>query len=1176
MGCLLDIYESKEAYFLNKAFGINIGGKLFAKFENAKKYNPQLTIEDYLISNYQYLNKEYNKQSKFFFNNKGQAETSRNQLREVFDEVTNVIHSGNFYLVEVKKPINYIEKYKEEILKDAAQRVETSEMSGLFKTEDGEISSIYDELDVEVDPDELYKKEVSRIEKVINKLKSGLINKSDAEKEIVKQQIKELEKDIENIESKKNIGILLQNASKHINLAEKLANTGNLETSRTLIKPYLHLLNTFTLLDNNDIQLRNEIFNKINDILNSINVKELAKASKYLGDSSIIKTYNGTTKAVPFVAENTLNTTVFDASKSKNPVVRLLNKKIKDLKNRINNLLVSFKSEHFKILQDLKNEQKGEKDIFSYMIQKDKNDKPTGYIINEANAAYRELEKDSKYIRGSENKTQFIKYLKFLKKTTDFTIDKNLWENKKQAIAEFVDKDTVVKPNEKLTLDEKKLKRIKSIETSSNPNRFVELLNKDIDKLNGQELAFMQSYFDESKYMINGESILVKSIKNEYKDKQYLELMSLPDTNAKKRYYNFFKDTLYKGRKDLSPYFTDVHLAYNYIPELEKETPLWNDLQSPFRTALSLRPETHSSNVIDTLTGEPTYSIPFHMLSGKVKPEMKSYQLDKVLNTFQEQYLNKKLKEESEDNIKEVLSVIKNQEEYVLNKDGSIHIENGIPVTKISDNNTAYLQAKYLIDSELYGKRQDKEVQITSVKFRKKEVRDRLKELETLATERPLTDEEQKEYNQLKNDYSVLTGSKMVNALMSWTAKKNLAFNFFGGFTETIQGLSSISIESAAGEFFNDNDFKKALGLTLNDFKPFAFDKSKTAAIVKNFNLLDDFGLELGEQGFLDKYGYLAYKKAEQFTKGILANSILNAEKVYKGKEEFALLDVIEVNDNGLLTIAKGYTDKSGKELSFGEYTENGYEISQYKSDLTNKINQLSKRLISRDNSKDPILMNKNALYRLLGQFRASWLFEGLSRRFGEETQDEILGTKVRGFYRPVFQLAKEGRIQELLYTVWAARYNPSALEGKFTPQDIADFKRVCREMTTIAMLYGLYLVFYGLKNASDDDDEWFKDATFNALINQFYRSSRDMSFYVNPKSGLEIFKDVFPAQKTLNDAWEFTMAVKDVPLGDLYVNEGKSNEELKLINRGKRIIPYLGGGLNTYSKFEDIIQSAK
>lgn len=53
-------------------------------------------------------------------------------------------------------------------------------------------------------------------------------------------------------------------------------------------------------------------------------------------------------------------------------------------------------------------------------------------------------------------------------------------------------------------------------------------------------------------------------------------------------------------------------------------------------------------------------------------------------------------------------------------------------------------------------------------------------------------------------------------------------------------------------------------------------------------------------------------------------------------------------------------------------------------------------------------------------------------------------------------------------------------------------------------------------------------------------------------------------------------MAVKDVPLGDLYVNEGKSNEELKLINRGKRIIPYLGGGLNTYSKFEDIIQSAK
>ena len=70
----------------------------------------------------------------------------------------------------------------------------------------------------------------------------------------------------------------------------------------------------------------------------------------------------------------------------------------------------------------------------------------------------------------------------------------------------------------------------------------------------------------------------------------------------------------------------------------------------------------------------------------------------------------------------------------------------------------------------------------------------------------------------------------------------------------------------------------------------------------------------------------------------------------------------------------------------------------------------MTKSLLSRDSSKDPILTNKSAIGRLLGQFRQSWMFEGINRRFGKEKDIPLLGRKTKGYYISVL-INKEGKI---------------------------------------------------------------------------------------------------------------------------------------------------------------------
>jgi hypothetical protein len=54
------------------------------------------------------------------------------------------------------------------------------------------------------------------------------------------------------------------------------------------------------------------------------------------------------------------------------------------------------------------------------------------------------------------------------------------------------------------------------------------------------------------------------------------------------------------------------------------------------------------------------------------------------------------------------------------------------------------------------------------------------------------------------------------------------------------------------------------------------------------------------------------------------------------------------------------------------------------------------------------------------------------------------------------------------------------------------------------------------------------------------------MTFFINPKSGIEIFNDPFASMRTISDMYNFTEAVMETATGELYINEGKKNQELK------------------------------
>ena len=150
----------------------------------------------------------------------------------------------------------------------------------------------------------------------------------------------------------------------------------------------------------------------------------------------------------------------------------------------------------------------------------------------------------------------------------------------------------------------------------------------------------------------------------------------------------------------------------------------------------------------------------------------------------------------------------------------------------------------------------------------------------------------------------------------------------------------------------------------------------------------------------------------------------------------------------------------------------------------------------------------------MLGQFRFSWMMEGIEQRFGKKRFDEMLDRDVEGRYRSYNTL---GFKKSLKVLAKLALGQASAMKG-VRAQDRAiveeNMRRNLMEIYLYAALTSIYLALKYLAG-DDDDDEKGKFLVMNML----QRVMADTTFYLTPSTFTQIIQDPIPIFKVFQRA---------------------------------------------------------
>jgi len=234
----------------------------------------------------------------------------------------------------------------------------------------------------------------------------------------------------------------------------------------------------------------------------------------------------------------------------------------------------------------------------------------------------------------------------------------------------------------------------------------------------------------------------------------------------------------------------------------------------------------------------------------------------------------------------------------------------------------------------------------------------------------------------------------------------------------------------------------------------------------------------------------------------------------------------------------------------------------------------LSRTLLARDNNRDPIALNKHALGRLLGHFKASWLFEGISRRFSKEYTSELGSSE--GYYRTIFFDENGLNIPRALNIIMTAQFHPEKLKDLgINDLTVANVKRALREFKVAGSLMLIYLASAALAGYDDDDDE-MDDVLGKGVMNLAWRFNRDLTYFINPNSTVDLLgSSPMASISTVKQGLALMYqvgAATGAPLGlsELYYNEGEEDEKLKIWGKMEPLIPGWQGIKSTYTRIQE------
>lgn len=1019
------------------------------------------------------------------------------------------------------------------------------------------------------------------LQSTLNAVERAIKKEKDVDrKQFLKTRKKLLENRIINIkaEDSPTIRMILDDAHVHIDEAIELVEQGNTILAHDYIATYESLIRVADGMSESlvaDIQLFRK---KLDDLETQVLAAETKILEKVIGNSGEFVNKDGTLKA--YKADGSLASNITSAAISNNYLVRKAYEIVSNAMNVIQVKQNLFKTDLKRIVKSL-GKIKDPKEFYSFMLQKDSQGKLTGYTVDKYNFKYVQDRLKVKLDASDPSipDSKVHKYLNWIRDNHKVNIDTLGFEEYIQEISDKINKSNIVegtREREDIIAD-----KIKNLRYYSDPNTFVSILKKKNGERSANDIKFIKSFLKYNKSYVKYEVT-----NNEYLDAQYQEIKNMSDTDPRKIFYDFYTTTIKKTR--LADNSNEHHVALNYIPELAEEVNIFKKLSNMPYYMWGEKPEDKREYYRDPVTGESSLSIPDgSMLNEKLSALDKSYDLGEVLDKFITASINKQEKEKIEDYTKIILNVVKSQPE-LRTVNGKVQYKDGVPEIVESVERTAFNQLKYYLSANLYDKRQDKDgkfskeiidpelakIPIIKLELNLKEIDKKLLENpDTLKKEELETQKKEvlKEWETLRKTYSddqytelikkiedskrVVTGKQLTNSLLHYTAIKNLSLNFFSGISEMFQSASALYIEAAGGKFFNDTDLSIGTKKAIQLLKP--SNKDELQMWFNNFPLVNDFGYDTPQSELTNKLFWF-FRQSEKISKASLLFARLNNEKATKKDgTQIPLLEALEMSEDGQLTLSD-------------EYQESFEVGSDFRNLVTNQLHALSRTLLARDNQRDPIGANKKAVWRLVGQFRFSWIFEGITRRFSEGHESELGHQK--GYYRSLFwnedgtpNIKRAGEI------LWTLQFHPERLgQLGIKGLDEENVRKALREFKVASSLM-LVVILGSLLAGGDDDDEGLDDLLANGMLNFAWRFNRDLTYYINPESSIDILgSSPMASISTVQQGLNLMYAVGETAIGDPYIYEGTKREQLKLINKIEPLIPVWKGVKSSINRLTD------
>jgi hypothetical protein len=388
-------------------------------------------------------------------------------------------------------------------------------------------------------------------------------------------------------------------------------------------------------------------------------------------------------------------------------------------------------------------------------------------------------------------------------------------------------------------------------------------------------------------------------------------------------------------------------------------------------------------------------------------------------------------------------------------------------------------------------------------------------------------------YNNYKKEYKDLGGkrssfSKFIDWGIEVTQLKTMGLSFVSPITNLNFGVLSNYKEALVGQFLNVKECSAALKemlSTTNNFLTWGKGgKNKKREKIVNFleknNLIFDImeaNYGKGQRVSYDKM-FMWMRSSDFFMKGQLIIGSLMHDQIETINGPKSLWSLVK--EDG--TIDETQVPEWNKDKQI---------------DMIQKLLALSRRVHGNTDTKSAKFSNKFALGRALGQFKASWMSEGLNSAYNHSREDEILGTRLEGRIRALPRLYREMKAlkDNSGAGTWIGKWSDAMSNIKNMEEgDIYNIRRLAIDGVMIISLYMLYISLKMLYNSMTDDDK-YKKMALGGTMNLLYRLRNDVQFYTSVGTFKEITSNPIPSLRIITDFQKAIYQTADImnPMND-------------------------------------------